>query len=102
MQDKKKGKKKALGVISEAVARDDLPDYSTKDFLEESKREEEDKDGFRVIKKGPQFDEDEALFQNDVYIPPATQKKKENKSKEQKKCDDDELLAMFESMPTAE
>lgn len=40
-------------------------------------------------------------MQNDVYIPPKAKKSKD-KNKEQKKCDDDELLAMFNSMPTAE
>ena len=29
------------------------------DFLEESKKEEEDNDGFRKVKKGPTFDQDE-------------------------------------------
>lgn len=58
----KKGKKKAVGVIvSEQEPRYDLPEYSTADFIEESKREEEVNDGFRVVKKGPRFDDYDSL-----------------------------------------
>ena len=56
----KKGKKKALGVLQDVAPREDLPEYTTADFVEESKREqEEDADGFRIVKKGPVFMDDD-------------------------------------------
>lgn len=30
-----------IGVISESIARPDIPEYTTEDFIEESKREQE-------------------------------------------------------------
>ena len=42
-------------VVSEVEVRDDLPEYSTADFIEESKREEEQNDGFKKVKKGHKF-----------------------------------------------
>lgn len=53
----KKGKKKVLGVVSEVEVRSDMPEYTTADFIEESKREEEQSDGYRVVKKGPKFED---------------------------------------------
>lgn len=46
-------------MVQDVEPRNDLPEYTTADFVEESKREEDDADGFRVIKKGPVFNEDD-------------------------------------------
>lgn len=43
--------------MSEVEARSDMPEYTTADFIEESKREEEQADGYRVVKKGPKFED---------------------------------------------
>lgn len=68
----KKGKRKALVVVQVAPPRDDLPEYTTADYFEESKRErEEDAEGFRMVKKGPAFiDDDDDDFGPGDYSEP--------------------------------
>ena len=76
----KKGKKKMVGVISETVARPDIPEYTTEDFIEDSKREKEREDQFKVVTRGPRFDDyDDELPQ---YSPPSKKNAKSKISKD--------------------
>ena len=50
-----------------------MPEYTTADFIEESKREEEQADGYRVVKKGPKF-EDMDDFEQSLYVLPTSKK----------------------------